>query len=473
MRKALLIALAGLLLAAWTADYGFSRGGRGGGGGGRGGGGGGNRGGGGGGRTPSVNRSASRPASRSATRPSTSRPATANRPASRPATTRPSKPAISRPGSGAIADNRPSTRPATRPSTRPDRPNVPDRPATRPGQGGGGIERPGIANRPNVPDRPGGRPGRDEVGDFLGITAGAAAGAAVGAAAGSRLPDDVRDRVDNANMADRRDQAADRLDNRADRASDRLDHQGERVEDRLGSREDRAQTRRDRADDIRDDIGDRHNDCFTHDWWDDHCHWHDHWHDFNGDFHYWWAVPTWGAFTGRYAADWGQPYYYDYGSTVVYEGDTVYYQDQPVATAAEYYTQAADIAAAGAAYEQPEDAKVEDTWLPLGVFAVTPEHTDAEATLMLQLAIDREGHIDGTLYNEATDQASRVTGSVDKKTQRAAWTIEGHDDVVVETGIYNLTEQETPVLVHFGSDRTETWMLARLAAPEEGAAPVN
>lgn len=436
MRKALLIALAGLLLAAWTADDCLARGGRGGGGGGRGGGGragGGSRGGG-GGRTPSVSRPASRP---SVSRPSGGGNAGI---ASRPAATRPSRPAVSRPsgGSGTLAD---------RPSTRPSRPAT-----SRPG----GTERPGIA------DRSAGRPGRDDVGDFLGIADERPA---------DRLPEGVRDRVETADLANRREQVAGQLDNRADRTHDRLDNRGERLEDRRGTPEERRDRRQEWGDDIRDDIGDRHNNCFTHDWWGDHCHWHDRWHDFDGGFHYWWTVPTWAAFTGWYAYDWGQPYYYDYGSTVVYEGDTVYYQDQPVATAAEYYAQAADIAEAGAGYEEPEDAKVEDTWLPLGVFAVAPEHTLAEATLMLQLAIDREGHIDGTLYNETTDQASRVTGSVDKKTQRAAWTIEGYDDVVVETGIYNLTEEQTSVLVHFGSDRTETWLLVRLKTPADGAQP--
>ncbi len=32
----------------------------------------------------------------------------------------------------------------------------------------------------------------------------------------------------------------------------------------------------------------------------------------------------------------------------------------------------------------------------------------------------------------------------------------------METGIYNLTQDETPLLVHFGKDRTEQWLLVRL-----------
>jgi hypothetical protein len=33
---------------------------------------------------------------------------------------------------------------------------------------------------------------------------------------------------------------------------------------------------------------------------------------------------------------------------------------------------------------------------------------------------------------------------------------------VIETGIYNLTKDEAPALVHFGADRTEQWVLVRI-----------
>jgi hypothetical protein len=36
------------------------------------------------------------------------------------------------------------------------------------------------------------------------------------------------------------------------------------------------------------------------------------------------------------------------------------------------------------------------------------------------------------------------------------------DDIVVETGLYNLTQDECPVMVHFGTEKTENWLLVRL-----------
>jgi hypothetical protein len=41
------------------------------------------------------------------------------------------------------------------------------------------------------------------------------------------------------------------------------------------------------------------------------------------------------------------------------------------------------------------------------------------------------------------------------------------EDLVVETGLYNLTQNETPVLVHFGKEKVETYLLVRLDKPEE------
>ena len=53
---------------------------------------------------------------------------------------------------------------------------------------------------------------------------------------------------------------------------------------------------------------------------------------------------------------------------------------------------------------------------------------------------------------------------VDKETQRAAWhPVDGtNPDLVMETGIYNLAEDETTALVHFGSEKTQEWLMVRL-----------
>ena len=105
-------------------------------------------------------------------------------------------------------------------------------------------------------------------------------------------------------------------------------------------------------------------------------------------------------------------------------------------------------------------------WLPLGVFALSRGDTGVSNTV-LQLAVSKEGVISGTYYNSDTDIARPVKGTVDKKTQRAAWTFaDGKDtNIVMEAGINNLTQDQTEALVHFGKDITQQWLMVRLQKP--------
>jgi hypothetical protein len=51
-----------------------------------------------------------------------------------------------------------------------------------------------------------------------------------------------------------------------------------------------------------------------------------------------------------------------------------------------------------------------------------------------------------------------------------AFTVGKNQNTVFETGLYNLTESEAPVLIHFGASRTEQWLLVRLKQPTDAAA---
>ena len=60
-----------------------------------------------------------------------------------------------------------------------------------------------------------------------------------------------------------------------------------------------------------------------------------------------------------------------------------------------------------------------------------------------------------------------IQGTVDKKSQRVAWTVGDNKRTVGETGLYNLTKDESPVLIHIGKDKTQQWTLVRLKPPEQ------
>ena len=196
---------------------------------------------------------------------------------------------------------------------------------------------------------------------------------------------------------------------------------------------------------------------FNHDWWDHH-HWH---YPYYPNFNYW-GYAAWPSVTGWVDYGWTQPVSYSYGDNVYYQGDQVYYGDQPVATAAEYAEQAEAIAA-----NVPETKPAPEDWMPLGVFAITPDGkpTGADPTMYLQLAVSKQGVINGTFQNTATDNVQQIEGMVDKQTQRAAWTPVGKDRPIMETGIVNLTQDTTPALVHFADGSTQQWLLVRLEKP--------
>lgn len=208
------------------------------------------------------------------------------------------------------------------------------------------------------------------------------------------------------------------------------------------------------------------------DWWSkyhpdlDNWYYHHDWH--HHGWSYWWTTPTWGTCGAWFPAwGWTEPVYYDYGDgdggNVVYQNQDVYVNGQDVGTGTEYAQSAADLATV-----DPQQAKAtpaDNDWMALGTFAVITSEKDADPTRILQLAVDRQGIISGTMHNGSTNQSYVVQGRVDKETQRVAFTIGDKSDVVMETGIYNLTQPQTPVLVHYGTDRTENYLLVRLDPP--------
>jgi hypothetical protein len=167
--------------------------------------------------------------------------------------------------------------------------------------------------------------------------------------------------------------------------------------------------------------------------------------------------------TGWFPWGWSEPVSYSYGENIYYEDDTVYYGDEAVATSEEYAEQAQTIATG--APEPAADAE----WLPLGVFAMTQDGQSSgpPPTIFLQLTVNKEGVIAGTVTNTESDDVQAIEGLVDKKTQRSAWVIQGKDSPIMETGIVNLTKDEAPALLHFADGQTQQWLLVRLEEPAE------
>jgi hypothetical protein len=206
---------------------------------------------------------------------------------------------------------------------------------------------------------------------------------------------------------------------------------------------------------VRDNF--RHQDYFNRNWWNNHP---------GAWFAAGWAASTawntanWPALAAWYGWGTGQPVMYDYGSNVTYDDDEVYYGDSPVASADDYYRQASSVAASNPASSGPND-----NWLPLGVFGLV-QGDQTDPTAVFQLATNKSGAIQGNFSDVLTGSTLTVSGAVDPKSQRAAWTVGDKLDTVYETGISNLTRPEAPILVHIGKDRTQQWTLVRLQQPQ-------
>lgn len=171
-----------------------------------------------------------------------------------------------------------------------------------------------------------------------------------------------------------------------------------------------------------------------------------------------WRAATWGACTSYigYPAD-VPPIYYNYGDNVTYDDGNVYYGDQQVATEADYAQQAIDYANTGAQAKPADDEK----WQPLGVFALV-KGDEQTSNDIFQLALNKDGILRGNYYDAKTDVTKPVFGALDKKSQRVAWTVGDKTTTVFETGLYNLTQDETTILVHHGKENTEQFKLFKV-----------
>jgi hypothetical protein len=174
-----------------------------------------------------------------------------------------------------------------------------------------------------------------------------------------------------------------------------------------------------------------------------------------------WVPPAWPA-VASFVGIAAPPVAYDYGSSVVINDNSVYVNGEPAGSAEDYAAQAAALADTGRAAQPPAS----DEWQPLGVFGLV-NGEEKTAQRIFQLAVNKGAVVRGNYYDAVADNTMPVYGSVDAKTQRAAWSVGEKKDIVFETGLNNLTQNEATVLVHYGKERTQQMMLVRLEEPKD------
>jgi len=222
--------------------------------------------------------------------------------------------------------------------------------------------------------------------------------------------------------------------------------------DRVENRQQLQQQRQDRRQDIRDEFRDNHPRF-------DFAVEHPRWAAWRVNRPYRWATTAVMAGWIGYGAG-GDASYYDYGENIYYQEDVVYSDGQQVATADQYEEAAETIATSIPAVQNPD-------WMPLGVFAIAQDgQADGPPpTMFVQLNVSKEGILAGTFQNTTTGTSQPIEGMVDKTSQRAAWLISGKARPIMETGIFNLTKDSGPALLHFADGQTQQWLRVRLDEP--------
>ena len=175
-----------------------------------------------------------------------------------------------------------------------------------------------------------------------------------------------------------------------------------------------------------------------------------------------WAPTNWAAVAGHLGAA-AVPVAYNYGENVTYANGQIAVDGQNIGTAAEFSQQAADLAQAGAAAQTSDG----DQWLPLGIFAMV-RNEQQHPQLIMQLAVNKQGVIRGNFTDEVSESTQPIQGSVDPKTQRAAWTVGTNQTSIMEAGMSNLAQGVAPALIH-KNGQTDHWLLVRLEQPGQAA----
>ena len=84
---------------------------------------------------------------------------------------------------------------------------------------------------------------------------------------------------------------------------------------------------------------------------------------------------------------------------------------------------------------------------------------------IVQLAINKQGVLRGNYIDELTESTLPIRGAADRQTKRAAWIVGANKQTIMEAGLSDLTDPETPALIH-KNGKTDHWILVRLDQPK-------
>ncbi len=105
-------------------------------------------------------------------------------------------------------------------------------------------------------------------------------------------------------------------------------------------------------------------------------------------------------------------------------------------------------------------------YLPLGVYTLAP-HDQSDTSVMMQLAVTKDGIVRGSYFDLATNREQTVRGAVDKQSQLVAFTIGNDDKNVYETGLASLTTGGGDISKFDPDGKLGRFTLERMEDPEK------
>ena len=174
----------------------------------------------------------------------------------------------------------------------------------------------------------------------------------------------------------------------------------------------------------------------------------------------WFRTPQWGQIVQHLSMPGSaQPFEYIYDRNILFHGDVIYVNRQPIASYKDFIASARLMA---------DSAEIRDSqeWLPLGSFLVSNNDTTSLNPQAIQLAMDRDGNIAGIYAHWYSNTVHSVQGKVGPEGQRVVFTIGDKYYITMDTGLANFLENEIRLWVHLPNEHSQTWLLARLPSRE-------
>jgi hypothetical protein len=107
------------------------------------------------------------------------------------------------------------------------------------------------------------------------------------------------------------------------------------------------------------------------------------------------------------------------------------------------------------------DASLYGDWYPLGVYSLMSGGEDM-GTRIVQLAVDRHGHIAGNYFDMITNDDKSVSGEIDRQTQRVTFWLNRNPNVHFHTSVYRLLQQPYGSITVHLPGAEQRWQFVRL-----------